>query len=237
MDTNTPVNMGMVCKGWLKAQQQPKVTSVFVGPLVTQLCIALGYQARMEWTEEIMKKAAMTPLSLKDLSTLNIGRTRSVKKRAKAAKKKMPKLSKVEMEPPPPPSSSTTPQPTTPIEQTPASPANQPYSPPILSPNNSIFSESAAPSAKDQTPAQSSSLPAAPSCFTKVTDWKTMQSFQYELHLEQETFLEQRDTRHYELLEEMRKKRKVLNSLRKKCRARNTFLSLLQKLSFVRRLK
>nr|GMC69094.1 hypothetical protein Iba_chr03aCG3460 [Ipomoea batatas] len=141
---------------------------------------ALGYQARMEWTEEIMKKAAKTPLSLKDLSTLNICRTRRVKKEARATKKKIPKLPKVEMEPPPPSSSSTTPQPNTPLE----------------------------PSEKDPTLAQSSSLPVAPSRFTKVTDWKTMQSFQYELHLEHETFLEQREARHYELLEEMRSRRK-----------------------------
>nr|GMC71715.1 hypothetical protein Iba_chr03bCG5150 [Ipomoea batatas] len=125
--------------------------------------------------KEIMKKAAKTPLSLKDLSTLNICRTRRVKKEARATKKKIPKLPKVEMEPPPPSSSSTTPQPNTPLE----------------------------PSEKDPTLAQSSSLPVAPSRFTKVTDWKTMQSFQYELHLEHETFLEQREARHYELLEEM----------------------------------
>nr|GMD83491.1 hypothetical protein Iba_chr14aCG5620 [Ipomoea batatas] len=195
--------MGMVCKGWLKAQQQPNVTSLFLGPLVTQLYIALGYQARMEWTEEIMKKAAMTSLSLKDLSTLNIGQTRRVKKEARATKNKIPKLPKVEMEPPPPSSSSTTPQPNTPREQTHTSSANQHYSPPVLSSSNSIFNESVAPSAKNPTPAQSSSLPAAPSRFTKVTDWKTMQNFQYELHLEHETFLEQREARHYEILEEM----------------------------------
>nr|GMC73346.1 hypothetical protein Iba_chr03cCG0630 [Ipomoea batatas] len=94
-------------------------------------------------------------------------------------------------------------QPTSPRGQTQVSPANQPYSPPILSPNNSIFSESVAPSAKDPTPAQSSSLPAAPQRFTKVTDWKSMQGFQYELHLEQERLLEESDALHYELLEEM----------------------------------
>nr|GLL21685.1 hypothetical protein Itr_chr03CG06520 [Ipomoea trifida] len=86
-----------------------------------------------------MKKAAKTPLSLKDLSTLNICRTRRVKKEARATKKKLPKLPKVEMEPPPPSSSSTTPQPNTPREQTHTSSANQHYSLPVLSPSNSIF--------------------------------------------------------------------------------------------------
>nr|GMC97868.1 hypothetical protein Iba_chr05dCG11130 [Ipomoea batatas] len=171
-------------------------------PAICFVDAVAGYQARMECTEEIMK-AAMTPLSLKDLSTLNIGQTRRVKKEARATKKKIPKLPKVKMEPPPTSLSSTTPQPNTPREQTHTSAENQHYSPPVLSPSNSIFNESVAPSAKDPTPAQSSSLSAAPSRFTKVTDWKTMQSFQYELHLEQETFLEQREARHYELLEEM----------------------------------
>nr|GME10602.1 hypothetical protein Iba_scaffold10327CG0020 [Ipomoea batatas] len=158
----------------------------------------------MEWTEEIVKEATMTPLSLKDLSTLNLSRTRRVKKETKATKKKVPKPPKVEIQPPAPSSSSTTPQATTPLEQTPTSPANQPYSPPVLSPKNSIFSKLVAPSTKDPTSAQSSSLPAAPSRFTKVTDWKTMQSFQYELHLKQESFLEKREARHYELFEEMK---------------------------------
>nr|GMD76442.1 hypothetical protein Iba_chr13bCG10410 [Ipomoea batatas] len=152
MDTNMPVNMGMVCKGWLKAQQ-PKVTSVFVGPLVTQLCIALGYQARMEWTEEIMKGAAMTPLSLKDLSTLNISQTRRMRKRAREIKRKLPKLPKVEVEPPPPSSSLTTPQPNTPRKRIHTSSENQHDSPPVLSPSNSIFNDSVAPSAKSPTPA------------------------------------------------------------------------------------
>nr|GMD81259.1 uncharacterized protein LOC109187013 [Ipomoea batatas] len=145
---------------------------------------ALGYKAKMEWTKKIVKEAAMTPLSLEDLSTMNLSHTRRIRNEAKATKKKMTKSRNVAAQPSAPSSSSATPQPTTPLRQTQVSLENQPYSPLILSPNDSIFSESVAPSAKDPTPTQSSSLPVAPSRFTKVTNWKSMQGFQYELHLE-----------------------------------------------------
>nr|GME16405.1 hypothetical protein Iba_scaffold17528.3CG0070 [Ipomoea batatas] len=143
----------------------------------------------------------MTPLSIKDLSKLNIGRTRRMRKRARETKKKLPKLPKVEVELPPPPSSSTSPQPHTPRKRIHTSSEDPHDSPPVLSPSNSIFNDSVAPSSKSPTPIPSSSLPAAPARFTKVTNWKTMQRFQYELHMEQEALLEQRDTRHYELIE------------------------------------
>nr|GMD47120.1 agamous-like MADS-box protein AGL80 [Ipomoea batatas] len=90
---------------------------------------------------------------------MNLSHTRRNRNEAKETKKKVSKSRNVAAQPPAPSSSSATPQPTTPRGQTQVSPANQPYSPPILSPNDSIFSESVAPSAKDPTPAQSSSLP------------------------------------------------------------------------------
>nr|GMD28274.1 hypothetical protein Iba_chr08eCG5800 [Ipomoea batatas] len=125
---------------------------------------------------------------------LNIGRTRRMKKRARATKKKLPMLPKVEVDLPPPPSSSTSPQPHTLGKQIHTSSEKPHNSPPVLSPSNSIFNESMARSSK-------SPLPTAPARFTKVTNWKTMQRFQYELHMEQESLMEQRDARHYELIE------------------------------------
>nr|GLL35972.1 hypothetical protein Itr_chr09CG17310 [Ipomoea trifida] len=148
-----------------------------------------------------MKSAAMTPLSITDLSKLNIGRTRRMRKRTRATKKKLPKIPKVEVEPPPPPSSSTSPQPHAPRKRIHKSSDNQPNSSLVLSPSNSVFNDSVARSSKSPTPTPSSSLPAAPARFTKVTNWKRMQRFQYELHMEQEALLEQRDSRHYELIE------------------------------------
>nr|GMD98939.1 hypothetical protein Iba_chr15dCG7590 [Ipomoea batatas] len=136
-----PIFLFSVDGGVAKGTAIEKVTSVFIGPLVTQLCIALGYKAKAEWTEYSLPEATMTPLSLEDLSTMNL--------------------------------------------------------------DDSIFSESVASSAKDPTPALSSSLPMAPQRFVKVIDWKSMQAFQYQLHLEHERLLEERDARHYELLEEV----------------------------------
>nr|GMD47249.1 ORF I polyprotein [Ipomoea batatas] len=43
----------------------------------------------------------------------------------------------------------------------------------------------------------------SPTRFTKVTNWETMQRFQYELHMEHEELLEQRDARHYELIQDL----------------------------------
>nr|GLL39848.1 hypothetical protein Itr_chr11CG17440 [Ipomoea trifida] len=136
-----------------------------------------------------------------DLSKLNIGRTLGMRKRTRATKKKLPKMPKVEVKPPPLPSSLTSPQPNTPRKQIHTSSEDQRNSSPTLSPNNSIFNDSVAPSSKTPTPIQSSSPPTAPARFTKVTNWETMQRFQYELHMEHEALLKQRDARHYELIE------------------------------------
>nr|GME12484.1 hypothetical protein Iba_scaffold13807CG0010 [Ipomoea batatas] len=143
----------------------------------------------------------MTPLSMTDLSKLNIGRTLRLRRRTRTTKKKLPKIPKVEVEPPPPPSSSPSPQPNTPGNQIHTSSEDQRISPPTLSPSNSIFNDSVAPAPKSPTPIPSSSSPAALARFTKVTNWVTMQRFQYELHMEHEALLEQRDARHYKLIE------------------------------------
>nr|GMC91199.1 hypothetical protein Iba_chr04fCG15120 [Ipomoea batatas] len=107
------------------------------------------------------------------MSTINLGRTRKTRKEVNAARR----ATVTSRNPPtqlPAPSSSSSSQPTSSHQHTPSSPATQPQSPLIISPSNSIFSQSAAPSAKYHTPAQSSSLPAAPERFIKVTDWKSI---------------------------------------------------------------
>nr|GMC90700.1 hypothetical protein Iba_chr04fCG10630 [Ipomoea batatas] len=78
---------------------------------------------------------------------------------------------------PPAPSPSSSSQPASSHRQILSSPSAQPHSPPILSLDDSIFSKSAAPYAKDPTPSPSSSLPAAPERFVKVTNWKSKQAF------------------------------------------------------------
>nr|GLL24966.1 hypothetical protein Itr_chr04CG14510 [Ipomoea trifida] len=148
----------------------------------------------------------MTPLSLEDLSAMNLGRTRKTRKEARAAKRDVatsrtpPTCLQIQ---PPAPSPSSSSQPASSHRQILSSPSAQPHSPPILSPDDSIFSESAAPYAKDPTPSPSSSLSAAPERFVKVTDWKSMQAFQYQLHLEHEQQLQEREARNLELLEEV----------------------------------
>nr|GLL27447.1 hypothetical protein Itr_chr05CG15720 [Ipomoea trifida] len=83
---------------------------------------------------------------------MNLGRMCKTRKEERAAKRDANR-SKDPPVRPPGPSSSTTSQPATSHGHIQSSPSNQPYSRPILSPNNSIFSESVAPSAKDPTPA------------------------------------------------------------------------------------
>nr|GLL42138.1 hypothetical protein Itr_chr12CG17930 [Ipomoea trifida] len=117
-----------------------------------------------------MKSAAMTPLSMTDLSELNIGRSLRMRKRTRATKERSSKKPKEKVNSPLPPSSSESPRP------------NMPNDP------NAIPSPSS---------------PATPARFTKVTDWETMQRFQYELHTEHEALLEQRDARHYELIQDL----------------------------------
>nr|GMD50470.1 phosphatase and actin regulator 4A-like [Ipomoea batatas] len=55
MDTGKPVNMRAVCRAWLNTQQNEKVQAIFIGSLVSRLCIVFGYQAKMEWTESPIK--------------------------------------------------------------------------------------------------------------------------------------------------------------------------------------
>nr|GLL16708.1 hypothetical protein Itr_chr01CG04310 [Ipomoea trifida] len=107
-----------------------------------------------------MKSAAMTPLSMMDLSELNIGRTLRMRKRTRATKKRLPKTLKEGVNPPPPPSSSESPQPNTPREQIHTSSDEQRHSLPTLSLNISISNE--APPSKSPTPIPSPSSPAAP---------------------------------------------------------------------------
>nr|GMD78337.1 YSIRK-type signal peptide-containing protein [Ipomoea batatas] len=66
------------------------------------------------------------------------------------------------------------------------------------------FSEPPKPNTpNDSNAIPSPSSPAAPARFTKVTNWETMQRFNYELHMEHENLLEQRDARHYELIQDL----------------------------------
>nr|GMD04020.1 hypothetical protein Iba_chr06aCG14450 [Ipomoea batatas] len=121
----------------------------------------------------------MTPLSMMDLSELNIGRTLRMRKRTRATKKRQPKTTKERVNPPTPPSSSESPQQNTPREQihTPSDDPIRHHSSPTLSSNISISND--APPSNSPTPIPSPSSPAAPARFTKVTDWESMQRFQY----------------------------------------------------------
>nr|GMD16134.1 hypothetical protein Iba_chr07cCG6470 [Ipomoea batatas] len=193
MDTSTPVNMGVVCKRWLKAQQSKKVITLFVGPLVTQLCLSLGYQTRMEESNKVLGSAAMTPLSMTNLSELKIGRNLRMRTGAKAIKRRLPKKPKKRVDPSHPFPFLEPPKPSTPRKQTPTPSDSQHLSSPTLSLNISISND--APPSDNPNAIPSPSSPAAPACFTKVTNWESMQRFQYELHMEHENLLEQRDLR------------------------------------------
>lgn len=72
MDKEKLVNMGMVCRGWLVTQQKDKVHSLFVGPLVTRLCLALGYKAKMDWFDYRIPEAQMAPMSLDEVTKLKL---------------------------------------------------------------------------------------------------------------------------------------------------------------------
>nr|GMD79761.1 hypothetical protein Iba_chr13dCG7080 [Ipomoea batatas] len=93
------------------------------------------------------------------------------------------------------------PNPSTPREQTHTPSDNQHHSSPTLSQNISISND--APPSDNPNVIPSPSSPAAPARFTKVTNWETMQRFQYELHMEYENLLGQRDARHYELIQDL----------------------------------
>nr|GMD93447.1 hypothetical protein Iba_chr14fCG7530 [Ipomoea batatas] len=92
---------------------------------------------------------------------MNLGCTRKMKKEVREARRAAA-ASRDPLTQPPAPSCSSSSQPVSSGCHVPSSPSNQLHSPPILSPDNSIFSESVASSAKDPTPAPSSSLPATP---------------------------------------------------------------------------
>nr|GMC62951.1 hypothetical protein Iba_chr02cCG8700 [Ipomoea batatas] len=143
----------------------------------------------------------MTPLSMMDLSELKIGRNLRMRTGTRATKKRLPKKPKKRVDPSPPFLFSESPKPNTPREQTHTPSDNQHHSSPTLSLNISISND--APPSDDPNAIPSPSSPAAPARFTKVTNWETMQRFQYELHMEHENLLEQRDARHYELIQDL----------------------------------
>nr|GMD14581.1 hypothetical protein Iba_chr07bCG7790 [Ipomoea batatas] len=155
----------------------------------------------MEETSKVLKSAAMTPLSMTDLSELKIGRNLRMMTGIRATKKKLPKKPKERVNLSPPTPSSESPEPNTPREQIPFPSENQHHSSPTLSLNISISND--APPSENQTLIPPHSSPAAPARFTKVTNWETIQRFQYELHTEHEDLLEQRDARHYELIQDL----------------------------------
>ncbi|XP_031111290.1 uncharacterized protein LOC116015386 [Ipomoea triloba] len=62
MDTGSSVNMSLICKNWLIAQQQESTRAIFIGPLVTRLCVALGHQMKMHWFEHRLQGAHIVPL-------------------------------------------------------------------------------------------------------------------------------------------------------------------------------
>nr|GME07447.1 hypothetical protein Iba_scaffold5979CG0020 [Ipomoea batatas] len=143
----------------------------------------------------------MTPLSMTDLSELKIGRNLRMKTGTRATKKRLPKKPKERVDPSPPFPSLESPKPNTPREQTHTPSDNQHHSSPTLSLNISISND--APPSENQIPIPPPSSPAAPTHFTKVTNWETIQRFQYELHTEYEALLEQGDANHYELIQDL----------------------------------
>nr|GLL33470.1 hypothetical protein Itr_chr08CG11860 [Ipomoea trifida] len=143
----------------------------------------------------------MTPLSMTDLFELKIGRNLRMRTGTRATKKRLPKKPKKRVDPSPPFQFSKSPKPNTPREQTHTPSDNQHHSSPTLSPNISISND--APPLDDPNAIPLPSSPAAPTRITKVTNWETMQRFQYELHTEHEALLEQRDAHHYELIQDL----------------------------------
>nr|GLL27279.1 hypothetical protein Itr_chr05CG13350 [Ipomoea trifida] len=155
----------------------------------------------MEETNKVLGSAAMTPLSMTNLSELKIGRNLRMRTGARAIKKRLPKKPNKRVNPSPPFPFSEPLIPSTPREPTPTPSDNQHLSSPTLSLNISISNDAPPPDNPNAIPSPSS--PAAPARFTKVTNWETMQRFQYELHMEPENLLEQRDARYYELIQDL----------------------------------
>nr|GME05172.1 hypothetical protein Iba_scaffold2661CG0010 [Ipomoea batatas] len=155
----------------------------------------------MEETNKVLGSAAMTLLSMMDLSELKIGRNLRMRTGAKAIKRRLPKKPEKRVDSSPPFPFSEPPKPSTPREQTPTPSDSQHLSSPTLSLNISISNDAPPPDNPNAIPSPSS--PAVPARFTKVTNWESMQRFQYELHMEQENLLEQRDAKHYELIQDL----------------------------------
>nr|GME18158.1 hypothetical protein Iba_scaffold20062CG0010 [Ipomoea batatas] len=100
------------------------------------------------------------------------------------------------------PSSLSTSPPAPPCHQTTSSSSTAPSSPPVLSPNALIFSTSVVSSPNNLAPSLSSALPVVPAHFIKVTDWKSMQIFQYQLHLEHLKKIQEMEDKHIEFIDE-----------------------------------
>nr|GLL33483.1 hypothetical protein Itr_chr08CG12000 [Ipomoea trifida] len=66
MDTSNPINMGMICKTWFDTQSAEGVDTIFVRPLVSRLCIGLGYTTQSA-QEVRVRESEMTPLSREDM--------------------------------------------------------------------------------------------------------------------------------------------------------------------------
>nr|GMD42402.1 hypothetical protein Iba_chr10bCG8980 [Ipomoea batatas] len=100
------------------------------------------------------------------------------------------------------PSSLSTSPPALSRHQTTSSSSTAPSSPQVLSPNALIFSTSVVPSPNNSAPSSSSALPVVPTHFIKVTDWKSMQIFQYKLHLEHLKKIQEMEDKHIEFIDE-----------------------------------
>nr|GMD60330.1 hypothetical protein Iba_chr12aCG10130 [Ipomoea batatas] len=69
MERNELVNMGVQVKKWLAAQFKANVQTVFVGPLVTELCHALGLEAKLA-REKI--EARMVAISIPEFVSMGL---------------------------------------------------------------------------------------------------------------------------------------------------------------------
>jgi len=174
MDTGNSVNMSAICMNLLVAQQQESARAIFIGPLVTRLCISLGNQMKMNWFEHRLPGAHIVPLSPEDVAKLHLRQL----VRTRVDEEMADDHANTPMTSPgftPSPMSFNSPsllEMYSPLD-------SSMYSPPPREPGPSV------PPSQPEEQNPNFSTFNIPNRFTPVTDWRSLQNFQYQLYLEQ----------------------------------------------------
>nr|GLL18983.1 uncharacterized protein LOC110642325 isoform X1 [Ipomoea trifida] len=71
LEMNQPIQMACMVKQWLRTQANDNCTYVWIGPIVTRLCEALGYHRQLRREK---RKTSMSPLGLEQLNRSYIQR-------------------------------------------------------------------------------------------------------------------------------------------------------------------